>query len=108
MTGPKPESTFGNAWLPCAGIEKGNGRGADVPASGIDRMRPVTVLACGFETIRVSLLAATKETTVAAEARMAITRAISATPVETRCTNPRRWRRVWAISFPSSLPTSRK
>jgi hypothetical protein len=91
---PKPESTFGNAWLPWAGTEKGN-RSAAVPASGINRMCPVTVLMCGFETIRVSPLpAATRVTTVAADAVPPIARAHSATARETRCTNPRRWRRV--------------
>lgn len=76
-------------------MENGSGSDADLPASGINRICPVTVLGCGFEMIRVSLLrAATKVTTVAADAVLPIASANSATAKEKRCTNPPRWRRV--------------
>ena len=93
---PKPESTLGNVWPAWTGTEKDNrSDDADVPASGINRMCPVTVLACRFEMVKVSPpLTATKETTVAADAVSQIASANSATAAETRCTNPRRWRRV--------------
>jgi len=73
-------------------MENGTGSDADIPASGINRIRPLTLLVCGFDRVSVSLLlTATKVTTVAADALVAI---INARMAEMRCTNWRAWRRL--------------
>jgi hypothetical protein len=68
-------------------MENGNGSDAELPASGINRTCPVTVLTCGFETISVSLLpSATKVTTVAPDALRAHASASSSAMAAWRCT----------------------